>query len=71
MIRERKNRSPFFIEQKLLLKSMNPGKKIQLALSLYYSAKKLKFFGLKDQHPDWSEEEVLKKVREVFLYARS
>jgi len=70
MIQE-KNIASFFVEQKVLLKSMDPGKKIQLALSLYYSAKKLKFFGLKDQHPDWNEEEVLKKVREVFLYART
>ena len=71
MTQEIKNIPTFFNEQKLLLKSMNPGEKIQLALSLYYSAKKLKFFGLKDLHPDWCEEEVLKKVREVFLYART
>jgi hypothetical protein len=71
MPQEIKNISPFFKEEKLILKSMKPGEKIRLALRLYYSARKLKFFGIKDLHPDWSDEEVLRKVREVFLYART
>jgi len=44
MMGKRQNITPFFTDQKLLLKSMTPEKKINLTLSLYYSAKKLKYF---------------------------
>jgi hypothetical protein len=71
MIGKRKNIAPVFTDQKLLLKSMTPEKKINLTLSLYYSAKKLKYFAFKNQHPDWTEDKILKKLREVFLYART
>ena len=51
--------------------AMTPEKKLQVALSLYYSAKEIKAAGLKRQHPEWSTEKISQKVREIFLYART
>ena len=50
---------------------MTPEKKLQFALDLYYSAKKIKAAGLKQKHPEWSTEKINQKVREIFLYART
>ena len=58
-------------EQKKSYQAMTPEKKLQLALDLYYSAKKMKAAGLKQQHPEWSTEKINQKVREIFLYART
>jgi hypothetical protein len=58
-------------EQKKSFKAMTPGQKLQLALDLYYSAKKLKAAGLQNQHPDWTVDTVRQKVRDIFLYART
>ena len=58
-------------EQKKSYQAMTPEKKLQLALDLYYSAKELKFAGLKRQHPEWSMEKINQKVREIFLYAKT
>ena len=45
--------------------------KLNIALRLYYSAKELKKVGLRVQHPDWTEEMIEDKLREIFLYART
>ena len=58
-------------EQKKSYQAMTPEKKLQLALDLYYSAKKIKTAGLKKQHPEWDMEKINQKVREIFLYART
>ena len=58
-------------EQIKILKSLSPEAKLQLAEKLYASARALKAAGIRQQHPDWSEEKVAKKVMELFLYARS
>ena len=58
-------------EQKKIYQAMTPEKKLQIALDLYYSAKKLKAAGIKLKHPDWSTEEISQKVREIFMYART
>ncbi|HAO21433.1 MAG TPA: hypothetical protein DCQ37_13770 [Desulfobacteraceae bacterium] len=58
-------------EQKKAFQAMTPGQKLQLLSDLYNSAQKLKAAGLRKQHPDWSEEQIQKKVREIFLYART
>lgn len=58
-------------EQRKSYQVMTPEKKLQVALSLYYSAKEIKAAGLKRQHPDWSPERISQKVREIFLYART
>ncbi|MDM8515635.1 hypothetical protein QUF76_05500 [Desulfobacterales bacterium HSG16] len=48
---------------------MSPEDKLNMSLSLYWSARKLKAAALKSQHPDWSEEEIENKVKEIFMYA--
>jgi hypothetical protein len=67
-------------EQKRTFQAMTPEQKLQLALDLYYSAKKLKAAGLQkklkaaglqNQHPDWAVDTIRQKVRDIFLYART
>ncbi|MBW2579414.1 MAG: hypothetical protein JRD00_00390 [Deltaproteobacteria bacterium] len=58
-------------EQKHVFQSMSPEEKLNIALRLYYSAKELKEVGLRVQHPDWNEEMIKEKLREIFLYART
>ncbi len=50
---------------------MTPQQKLEIALGLNRLARELKTAWLRQQHPDWTEEQVLDKVREFFLYARS
>ena len=58
-------------KQKLIFKSMTPEEKLKVALRLIYSSRELKAAGLRVNHPNWTEEEIRKKVREIFLYART
>jgi hypothetical protein len=55
--------------QKQIFQSMTPEEKLRNALRLYRSAWQLKTAALRHEHPDWTEEEIQKKVRETFLYA--
>jgi hypothetical protein len=57
--------------QKRSFQSMTPEKKLKLLNDLHRSARKLKAAGLRQQYPNWTEEEINQKVREIFLYARS
>ena len=56
-------------EQKKIYQSMTAAQKLDLSLKLYHSAKALKAAAIKEQHPDWNEEKINKKVNEIFLYA--
>ena len=58
-------------EQERILKSMKPEQKLELALLLYHSARRLKSAAIRQEYPDWSEEMIQEKVREIFLYART
>jgi len=58
-------------EQIKIFKSLSPDAKLKIAEKLYTSAKTLKASILRQQHPQWSEEKVARKVREIFLHARS
>ncbi len=57
--------------QKKIYQAMSPDRKLNLALRLYYSARRLKAAALHHQHPDWNEKKVKEKVREIFLYGRT
>jgi len=57
--------------QNQILAKMSPGKKLEVAMQLYYSARELKAAGLRAEHPDWNEKQVQQAVRKAFLYARS
>jgi hypothetical protein len=56
-------------EQKRIYQSMTPEQRLKIALDLYDSARELKAGSLKARHPDWTEEQIQKTVREIFLYA--
>lgn len=56
-------------QQFYILQRMTPEEKLNIALRLYESARLLKSAGLRALHPDWDEEQITKKVREIFLYA--
>lgn len=58
-------------EQKRIFQAMTPGQKLKVALRLYYSARALKATGLRAQNPNWTEERIQNRVREIFLYART
>lgn len=58
-------------EQERIFQAMAPEKKLRVAQMLYYSARELKTASLKAQHPDWTEEKIKDRVREIFLYART
>ena len=52
-----------------IYRNMTPEQKWAIVNDLYASAWELKAAGVRTQHPDWSEEDVQRKVREIFLYA--
>ena len=54
-----------------IFKQMSPEQKLNAALKLYNSARQLKRASLKTFHPDWSEEQIEGKLKEIFLYAQS
>ena len=54
-----------------LYRLMSPSQKIRIALRLYYSAWQLKEAGLRLHHPEWTQEELQERTKEIFLYART
>jgi len=57
--------------QRNIIRAMSPEKKLNIAMQLYFSARKLKAAWLRQQNQNWTEELVQTKVRECFLNARS
>ena len=57
--------------QRKIFREMAPGKKLEVAERLFFSAWELKKASVSKQHPQWTEDQINKKVRELFLYARS
>ena len=53
-----------------IIQAMTPEQKLNAAMRLYWSARELKSAGLRDQHPDWTEEQIQQEVRRVFLTLR-
>lgn len=49
---------------------MSPGEKLATAAALYWSARRLKAAFLRQQHPDWSDEQLEREVRSVFTHVR-
>ncbi len=55
--------------QNEIIRKMTPEKKLQMSMRLYYSARNLKAAWLRQQHSDWSEEQVQKAVTDIFIVA--
>ena len=53
-----------------VLRAMTPEQKLRAASNLYCGARDLKAAWFRSQHPEWSEEQIQKAVRDAFLYAR-
>ena len=60
--------TPEYIET---LRRMSGEQKLKTAFQLYWGARRLKAARLRQEHPEWSEEQVQARVREIFMYARS
>jgi len=50
-----------------LIRKMSPGRRLEIAASLYQMAWDLKMSGLRSQHPDWSEAVLASKTRRIFV----
>ena len=62
------NPSPEQIEA---YRRMTPGRRLELAENLYWSARHLKHAWLRSLHPDWSAEAIEAEVTRIFSHARS
>jgi hypothetical protein len=51
------------------LRRMSGAEKVRAAFELYATARKIKAARLRQLHPGWSEEEVQRQVKEIFLHA--
>jgi hypothetical protein len=51
------------------LRQMSGAQKLRTAFQLYWGARRLKASRLRQQHPDWSEEQVQQRVKEIFMHA--
>ncbi len=47
---------------------MAGAQKLRVAFQMYWGARRLKAARLRQQHPDWSEEQVQQRVKEIFMY---
>lgn len=58
-------------EQFAILRRMTPGRRLELAEQLYWSARRMKAAWLRSLHPDWTEDQVAEEVKRNFSHARS
>jgi hypothetical protein len=56
-------------EQIAIYRSMTGQRRLEIAEQLFWTARALKFAGVRHQHPDWPEERVLAEVNRIFLHA--
>ena len=68
------SRDPYYADepdpmQLEIYRKMTPQQRLRVASNLYWSARKLKAAGLRMLHPEWTEEQVARGVRDAFLYA--
>lgn len=56
-------------EYREVLRELSGEQKLRTASALYWDARRLKAARLREQHPDWSEEAVEQRVKEIFMHA--
>ena len=54
-----------------ILRHMTGEKRLRVAEQLYWTARKVSAAGVRNRHPDWTDEQVKAEVRRLFLHARS
>jgi len=57
-------------DQQRILQAMTPAQKIRALDLLCQSWRQLKAATLRAQHPEWTEADIQRAVRDAFLYAR-
>jgi Ca2+-binding EF-hand superfamily protein len=50
------------------LRRMSGREKLRTAFQLYWGARKIKAARLRQMHPDWTEEQVQQRVKEIFMH---
>ena len=50
------------------LRRMTGAQKLRTAFQLYWGARKVKAARLRQQHPEWNEERVQQRVKEIFMH---
>ena len=58
-------------EQIESFRRMTAERRLALAEALYWSAREWKAAGLREQHADWTEQEISREVARLFLHART
>ncbi|MFW5894264.1 MAG: hypothetical protein ACOCUY_03925 [Verrucomicrobiota bacterium] len=58
-------------QQLNIYRKMSMGCKLELAAEFNRSARELKAATLRSVHPEWTEQQIRRKVKETFLYAPS
>jgi hypothetical protein len=53
-----------------IYRQMTPGRRLEIAEQMFWSARRLKVAGVRHQHPDWPEEQVISEVNRIFLNVR-
>jgi hypothetical protein len=53
-----------------ILRRMTPEQKLRASMRLYWSARELKAAWFRAEHPEWTEAQVKKAVRDAFLFHR-
>ena len=51
------------------LRRMTGREKLRTAFQLYWGARKIKAARLRQQQPEWTEEQIQQRVKEIFFYA--
>ena len=59
------------VEQKKILMGKTPSEKLAIAQQMAQAARALKAAALRTFHPDWTEEQIARKVQELFLAAHT
>lgn len=54
-------------KQAEILRGMTPGRRLEIAVSLYETAWAIKSSALRAAHPDWSDEVLFGRLRRTFL----
>ena len=57
-------------EQFAIYRAMPGTRRLQLAEQMFWTARRLKAAGVRHQHPDWSDGQVLAEVNRIFLNVR-
>jgi len=57
--------------QREIIARMTVEQKLNVSMALFHSAWQLKYAAIRQFHPELSDDEVRRKVKEAFLYART